>query len=327
MSGTGPEASLKSPLTAALANSPDLAGLEPIERIKRRWPVVLGALLSLLMVAALGRELLGHGLAGLQQKIPAHPLLYIAFALFYLGPPTFDYLIFRRLWGIPLDGMVALHKKRIANEVLVGYSGEAYFYAWARQRTQMVAAPFGAVKDVTIQSAIAGNTFTLIMILMVIPFMGMLPPDMVNWSTITASAALMVAMSLPFFLFSKRVFSLPRGTLWWVFWMHMARLTLVTLTVAVAWHYALPAVAIGTWLFLAAGRMLVSRLPFLPNKELVFASFAIFLIGPGNSLTELMALIAALTLLAHIVLIAGFSIHALLKRFGLMPSADAPETF
>lgn len=327
MSGTGPEASLKPLLGSALANAPDLAGLEPIERIKRRWPVVLGAILSLLMVAALGRELLGHGLAGLQQKIPGHPLFYLAFALFYLAPPTFDYLIFRRLWRIPLDGMVALHKKRIANEVLVGYSGEAYFYAWARQRTQMIAAPFGAVKDVTIQSAIAGNTFTLILILMVIPFMGMLPRDLVNWSTVIGSGALMVAMSLPFFLFSKRVFSLPRAALWRVFWMHMARLALVTLSLAMAWHYALPSVAIGTWLFLAAGRMLVSRLPFLPNKELVFASFAIFLIGPGNSLTELMALIAALTLLVHIVLIAGFSIQALLKRFGMMQSATDPETF
>lgn len=315
MSGSGPEASLKSPLDAALANAPDLAGLEPIERIKRRWPVVLGALLSVVMVAALGRELLQSGLVGLRQTIPVNPLFYLAFALFYLGPPTFDYLIFRRLWGIPLDGMVALHKKRIANEVVVGYSGEAYFYAWARQRTQMVAAPFGAVKDVTIQSAIAGNTFTLIMILLVIPFRSMLPADMGSWSAIAGSAALMVAMSLPFFLFSKRVFSLPRGTLWWVFWMHMVRLALGTITVALAWHFALPEVAMGTWLFLAAGRMLVTRLPLLPNKELVFASFAVFLIGSGESLSELMALIAALTLLAHIMLIAGFSIHALIRRF------------
>jgi hypothetical protein len=91
--------------------------------------------------------------------------------------------------------------------------------------------------------------------------------------------------------------------------MHMARLTLVTLTVAVAWHYALPAVAIGTWLFLAAGRMLVSRLPFLPNKDLVFATVAIAVIGSGDALTELMALIAALTLLTHIALIAGFGIQ------------------
>lgn len=315
MSGAGPDASLKPPLASALANAPDLAGLEPVEKIKRRWPTVLGGLLSIVMAVALGRELLHSGLAGLQQTIPTSPAFYIAFAVFYLAPPTFDYLIFRRLWRIPLDGMAALHKKRIANEVVVGYSGEAYFYAWARQRTQMVAAPFGAVKDVTIQSAIAGNTFTLLMILAVIPFRDMLPPEMNSWSAIAASAGLMIAMSLPFFLFSKRVFSLPRPTLWWVFLMHLSRLGIGTFAVATAWHFALPEVAMGTWLFLAAGRMLVTRLPLLPNKEMVFASFAVLIIGHGDSLSELLALIAALTLLVHIVLIAGFAIHGLIKRF------------
>ena len=116
-----------------LASAPDLAGLEPVEKIKRRWPMFLGAGVTLLMVAGLLHELLGSGLEPLRKATPSNPLFYIAFVLYYLGPPTFDYIIFRRLWRIPFAGMVALHKKRIANEVLVGYSGEAYFYAWARQ--------------------------------------------------------------------------------------------------------------------------------------------------------------------------------------------------
>ena len=138
-----------------LPGAPDLAGLEPVEKIKRRWPALLGGALTLLMIVALGRELFGSGLAGLYRTLPSNPLFYLVFALYYVGPPTFDYVIFRRLWQIPLAGLAALHKKRISNEVLFGYSGEAYFYAWARQRTQIVAAPFGAVKDVMILSAIA----------------------------------------------------------------------------------------------------------------------------------------------------------------------------
>lgn len=298
---------------AALPAAPDLAGLQPIERIKRRWPVVLGGALTLLMIAALARELLGSGLAGLTRAIPTNPLFYLAFALYYLGPPTFDYVIFRKLWNIPLAGMAALHKKRISNEVLFGYAGEAYFYAWARQRTQMVAAPFGAVKDVTILSAIAGNAMTLLLLLLVIPFGPSLPPG-VTGDAIAGSAALMVMMSLPFLIFSKRVFSLPRETLWWVFAVHMVRLACGTAFVAVAWHFAMPSVAVGTWLFLAAARLLVSRLPLVPNKELMFASFAIVLLGSGAAVTELLALVAALTLLVHVALIAAFSIHALLTR-------------
>ncbi len=223
-------------------------------------------------------------------------------------------MIFRKLWRIPLAGMAALHKKRISNEVLIGYSGEAYFYAWARQRTQMVAYPFGAVKDVTILSAVAGNTFTLLLILLMIPFAKALPPS-ITPNNLLESAGLMVLMSVPFFIVPKRVFSLSRRALWWVFGVHMIRLVLGTFFVALAWHFALPGVALGTWLFLGAVRMLASRLPLVPNKELLFASTAMVVLGSdAEAVKQLVALVATLTLLTHIVLIGGFSLTALMRQ-------------
>jgi len=302
-----------SAVEASLGSAPDLAGLEPVEKITRRWPMLLGGALTLLMIGALAHELFDSGLAGLSRRLPTSPFFYLAFALYYLGPPTFDYVIFKRLWNIPLAGMAALHKKRISNEVLVGYSGEAYFYAWARQRTQMVAAPFGAVKDVTILSAIAGNAVTLAMILLAAPFgMGLLTHVQQNW--VWGSIAIIVATSLPFMIFSRRVFSLPRGTLWWIFGVHCARILTGSTLIAIAWHFALPQVSVGFWLLMAAGRLLVWRLPLVPNKEVAFATIAGVVIGQGEALSELMALIAALTLLAHVALIAGFSAHALITR-------------
>lgn len=302
-----------SAVEASLGSAPDLAGLEPVEKITRRWPMLLGGALTLLMIGALAHELFDSGLAGLSRRLPTSPFFYLAFALYYLGPPTFDYVIFKRLWNVPLAGMAALHKKRISNEVLVGYSGEAYFYAWARQRTQMVAAPFGAVKDVTILSAIAGNAVTLAMILLAAPFgMGLLTHVQQNW--VWGSIAIIVATSLPFMIFSRRVFSLPRGTLWWIFGVHCARILTGSTLIAIAWHFALPQVSVGFWLLMAAGRLLVWRLPLVPNKEVAFATIAGVVIGQGEALSELMALIAALTLLAHVALIAGFSAHALITR-------------
>ncbi|KTF70774.1 hypothetical protein ACNFJ7_15435 [Sphingomonas sp. HT-1] len=298
---------------ATVPGAADLAGLEPVEKIKRRWPMWLGGALTLLMVAGLGRELLSGGLTGLARALPSNPLFYLVFLLYYLASPTFDYVIFRRLWRIPIDGMIALHKKRIANEVLLGYSGEAYFYAWARQRTQMVAAPFGAVKDVTILSAIAGNAMTLAVVALALPFgIDLLKPA--EFNTLMGSIAVIFAMSLPFLIFSKRVFSLPRGQLWWVFGIHCLRIVSSSVLIAFAWHFAMPQVSVGIWLLLSAGRLLAWRLPLVPNKELLFASFAIMIIGQGEALSELMALIAGLSLVAHIILIVGFGVHALLKR-------------
>ncbi|HEX8301818.1 hypothetical protein [Sphingomonas sp.] len=298
---------------APLAAVPDLAGLEPVEKIKRRWPMLLGGGLTLLMILSLGRELFGSGLAGLTRNLPQNPLFYLVFLLYYIGPPTFDYVIFRRLWRIPLDGMAALYKKRISNEVLLGYSGEAYFYAWARQRTQMVAAPFGAVKDVMILSAIAGNAVTLAVMAVALPLcINLLTPTYQGYAL--GSLAIIIASSLPFLIFSKRVFSLPRRDLTWVFGVHCLRVVAGSILIGFAWHLAMPGVPIGIWLLMAAGRLLVWRLPLVPNKELAFSFIAGLVIGEGQALSELTAVIAALTLLLHVALIGGFSIHALAAK-------------
>jgi hypothetical protein len=297
----------------AAAAAADIAGLEPLKTVRTRWPAIIGALLTLAMIAGLLRELLGHGLAGLSRSVPHDPRFYLCFAALYMSLPTGDYVIFRRLWRIPLGGLVALIKKRIANEVVFGYSGEAYFYSWARARAKMVAAPFGAVKDVSILSAIAGNAITLAMIAVALPLgRSLLTPD--QFHIVLGSAAITLGMSLPFLLFSTRIFSLPTRALWWVFGVHCVRLLAGSVLIALAWHFALPGVSVGMWLFLAAGRLLVSRLPLVPNKDLLFASFAILLIGQDRTLSELIAFTAALTLLVHVVLLALFSLHTLATR-------------
>ena len=298
---------------AARTAVPDLAGLEPVEKIKRRWPMILGGALTLLMILSLGRELFGAGLSGLVRALPTNPIFYLAFLVYYLGPPTFDYLIFRRLWRIPIDGMAALHKKRIANEVLLGYSGEAYFYAWARQRTQMVAAPFGAVKDVMILSAIAGNAVTLAVMAVALPLcIELLTPTYQTYAY--GSVAIIIAMSLPFLIFSKRVFSLPTPELAWIFGVHCLRIVLGSVVIALAWHFAMPSVPVGVWLLMAAGRLLVWRLPLIPSKELAFSAIAGVLIGQGSAMSELMAVVAGLVLFCHVALIGGFSVQALVAK-------------
>jgi len=299
---------------AKLPSAEDLAGLEPIKSLKSRWPMVIAGLLTGAMIVGLARQLLGSGLAGLTHAVPTNPLYYVAFILLYFSPPVGDFVIFRRLWKVPFDGFVALVKKRIANDVVFGYSGDAYFYAWARQNAQLVAAPFGAVKDVTILSAMAGNAMTLLLTAIALPFAyKVLPPHYTHGLVI--GIPVVIAMCLPFLLFSRRVFSLERGMLWWIFAVHCLRLLAGCLLIAIAWHCALPGVGIGAWLILSASRMLVGRLPFIPNKELVFATVAIGVLGENNQLSSVMAFTAALTLVFHVILAAGFTAQELGLRW------------
>ncbi len=308
--GSGAYAPL--PALPGLGSTTDLAGLEPMKPLTRRWPSYLGAAVTVVMIVWLGFKLRGLGVDSLYEALPTNPLFYFFFALLYIAPVTGDFIIFRRLWGIPAAGFVALMKKRIANDVL-NYSGEAYFYAWARQRSSMVAAPFGAVKDVSILSAIAGNMVTLAMIAVAMPLgIGLLTPHGLHnaiWSVVAV-----FAMSLPFLIFSKRVFSLPRATLWWIFGIHCLRLIAGCVLIAFAWHYGLPSVTIGMWLLLSAARMIVGRLPLVPNKDLLFATFATLLIGQDAELSVLIAVTAALPLLVHVVLVAIFGLVGLVRK-------------
>jgi hypothetical protein len=281
--------------------------------LRRRWPALIGAVLTLAMIAAPAHQLLSSGMAGLTQAVPDAAGYYAAFALFYLSPPFFDFVIFRRLWGLRLPGLAALMKKRIANDVVLGYSGEAFFYAWARSHARSVAAPFGAVKDVSILSAIAGNAVTLALLVLALPLgRSLLSPE--QFAKGCWSAALTFAITLPFLFFSRRLFSLPRAQLRWIFGVHCTRLLAGSLLIAAAWHFGMPTVSVGTWLILAAARLLVSRLPLVPSKDLLFANLAILLIGQERGLSALIAFTSALTLVVHLVLLAAFGIHHLSSR-------------
>lgn len=297
------------------ADPPEIAALEPVRRLQRRWPAVLAAAVTLAMVAGLGNELLDDGLAGLSRAVPNSPWFYVFFLVSYFALPVSDFVIFRRLWRIPPRGFVAINTKRIANDILIGVSGDAYFYAWARERMRMVAAPFGAVKDVTLVSGIVGNATTIILGTIALQLGDeLMRPEFAR--AMAWSLSIPIVMSLLILLFSRRVFSLRRRDLWFIFRVDCIRVAVATIAIALAWSAAMPSVSTPMWLFLVAGRHLVLRLPFLPNKDLLFANFAILVIGQDQMLSDLVAFTAAATLLLHLSLTVAFGIGYAVKRMG-----------
>lgn len=295
-------ASLTSPFDVPSHDRP--AALEPLNSLRSRWPFYLSLVLSVLLFGGLARELMRGGLDGLKTAMPTSLSFYCAFVAIYAVQPLADYAIFRRLWNMPIAGIIPILRKLVANEVLLGYSGEAYFYAWARARLNMVAAPFAAIKDVSILSAVVGNLFTLSLLGIATPLaFEFLPVDLVK--PVLGSGAFIVAISLAIVLFRGRLFSLRRDELRWVLAVHIVRTLAYTVLLALCWHLALPDVPLAIWMILVTSRQLVARLPLVPNKDIVFANLAIVLVGDNLAVTQLIALTVALTLLCHaVVLIA-----------------------
>lgn len=290
-----------------------LHALQPIRRHAPRWPRVLATVMTGAMLAGIARELFDHGLTGLTRTLPRGPGFYLLFLLSYFTLPAVDFLIFRRLWQVPAAAFGALNRKRVANDLLIGVTGDLYFYAWARARLNMVASPFGAVKDVTLMSGMAGNTAALLLAAVALPLgYQLIDPDVLRamlWSVALTGTVVGLVLFL-----SPIVFSLPGRDLWWIYRWSLARIAVGSLLLALAWHFALPDVSVLMWVFLMAGRLLVSRLPFLPNKEALFANFAILAIGHDRALSELMAFTAASTLLAHIVVTTVFGAGPVWRR-------------
>ena len=275
--------------------------LEALATGAPKWRQWLGPVLSFAIVGAVLFKIGGIDFARIAAMLPANPLFWLAFAAAYMAQPATEWLIFRRLWNLPGTAIWPLMRKQVGNEVLLGYIGEVYFYGWARRHSELVAAPFGAIKDVTILSAMLGNFTTVVALLIGWPLLAALPAEL-HVQALTGSIGVVVVTSLAVMLLRRRLFSLPRRELWFVSALHLVRIVGGTLLSAAMWHILLPAVPLSSWVMLATLRLLVSRLPLIPNKELVFAGLALFLIGPDAAVADAMALMASLFVAAHLIL-------------------------
>jgi hypothetical protein len=276
----------------------------------QRW-LTLGISLALLLIIVV--RLQAFGLREALGVLPASPAFWLAFGAYYLALPGSEWIIFRGLWRIPAGGFPALLRKLVSNELLFGYSGEAYFYAWARRHAELVAAPFGAIKDVSILSALAGNIATLAMLALAWPLLNNVAPQL-HGQSIALSAAFILGSSVLILAFRGKLFSLDRRALHFVFKVHLVRLIATTILSGIMWHTALPAVPL-TWLVLLATlQLLVTRLPFVPSKDLVFANLAVLLIGHDDAVTMVIAMIAAALLATHFIVGALVTLPELLNK-------------
>jgi hypothetical protein len=288
-----------------------LPSLPSLQASRFNWQGWLSGGLSLAFLVTIMWKVKDFGFISALHTLPPKPGFWLAFAAYYLALPSSEWLIFHRLWGLPAAGFAALLRKLVSNEVLLGYSGEAYFYTWARRHARLVTAPFGAIKDVSILSALAGNVVTLFMLVVAWPLVGAVAPQF-HGRTVFLSAGVMIGLSMIILLFKNRIFSLPTPELRAIFAVHIARLVCTTILSGVMWHSALPHVPLVWLLLLATLQLLVTRLPLVPNKDMVFASLAIFLIGNDGAVGTLMAMIATAILATHLIIGA-----ALLLRDGL----------
>jgi hypothetical protein len=290
---------------AGVGGSGDPAPLDARGNILLRW---LGPAISISILIVVLFSLRTLHWRDVIAVMPTSVAFWAVFTAFYLAPIVSDWFIFRYLWRIPATGLFALTRKQVSNELLLGYLGEVYFYSWARNKLKMQTSPFGAVKDVAILSALAGNAVTLVMIIIAAPLMTQLEFSVisqklhVSQTTLGISLGLVVVVPMLALLFGKRLFSLSRSQLFAVTAIHFARILITMALAALGWALALPQVALSWWIVLSTVRLIISRLPLVTQKDIVFAGIAIFMVGRDLEIAALIAFWAALQLIFNVTI-------------------------
>ncbi len=285
-----------------------------MRRIWARWgPLATrfshhgSVLLSVLLLGVIALELSKVDLAAAFAPRALPLLFWLAFFLFFMGSPFIEWLILRRLWHAPFSGFWAILRKMVYNEMLISYLGDAYLFAWIRRELPHVKAPFAVVKDMAIVSAFMGSVVTLLAIAVAWPLFPQIDEKGLGTSV-------MLGLSVPLAsggaiaLFRNRLLSLPRGEIVWIGWACGIRVVGQNIAAIVMWWSLLPQVPLASWVVLAAIRMVSSRLPLVPNKDLAFAAVTVALFGPAGGIGPMIVMITTFVLAANILVAIGVSL-------------------
>ena len=283
---------------------------------RERLRSAIGWLFLALVIASLAVQLNRIGWAELWATRPTEPLFYLFVLLAYLTLPAADALIYRSLWHVPwLQMLATCLRKRIYNSALVGYSGEVFLLVWARGRVGRSDAELAhEIKDSNILSALV-STYVTAALLVYLLYRGAF--SHVTGTTFEAWVAvtLVIAALTPIvFLFRRHFMVLSARTALQVLAIHFLRFLVVQAFLLGQWHVELAQTPFATLVALLAVQMLVSRIPVIPNRDLLFVSVGIALSGsldlPQAQIAGLLVTTTALQQVLHLVVVLATSLRS-----------------
>jgi len=245
--------------------------------------LIQGGIVALVLYY-ISAELAQIGWQDVWQSMPTSPWFYLLFVAMYFALPIGEWLVYQILWGREMRRRFGLFlRMRVYNYALVSYAGEAFLALWAHKNLGHPGRSIvSAIKDSNVLSAFASNSFTIILLAGFF-FTGQLErltdadPDFGNYIGFSLVIGLVL---LPLMLkFRGKILALPAPQAKRIFLIHLSRLVLVLLLQAGQWAVVLPEVAFNTWILLLTAQMVLTRVPFLPNTDLLFAGLGITLMG------------------------------------------------
>lgn len=262
-----------------------------------------------LMLVILVYQLYSIGFQDLIGSIPANPMVYILAIVIFFTLPITEHVVYGRFFSFKwTESVPMLIKKRVYNKNLVGYVGEFDFYLWLTQKepNQSKKRVFDVIKDNNIISGVA--SIVLISALLGVLLLIYFSPDEIGdhiliFGYIVGYILLLVAVIIV--MARTRIYSLNLKDTWFLTSVHSGRILFMSAIQIVQWHLAITEISLYELFVILSVQLVISRIPILPAKDLIFISGSIELTNYLDISTSELAAIMVLNNIIDKVLSAG----------------------
>lgn len=241
-----------------------------------RWGI------PLLLLALVGYGLTRIGWGRIFAARPASILFYFVLAVPFFVQPIGDLFVYRNLLGagrlLPLSIFL---RKRYMNTIMLDYSGEVYLFFWARKNLEVRDGfLLHAVKDSSVLSAAAGLVVLWLMFLVLLAdHMIALPSLQLGKWPLILIGSVPAVLGVALFVGNRKLTALTRGQIATTFSIHLTRCIVSLWLEYVIWWLSGALPTAGDCFKFVALRLLVTRLPLIPSKDLVFIGVAMAAAG------------------------------------------------
>jgi len=299
---------------AGLESAPENGGgrsmMAALWQMREAIAVILGVASTMVALGLVIHELWDRELTPLTMLATSGVSFWAALIASLLVEPATDCYLLRRLLGTGIETLAPLLHKQSLNALLFGYAGDTLLAGWLRRHVGNARGALVVVCDMAIVSALVNNVAALAMLaLLWRPIRAISDIRIDGWTTSLAAAL----VAVPLILMMLRRSKLPGSNFTTIFVVKSVRTVVASILVALTWHYALPGVPLLSWLMLLTGRMVVSRLPIIPNKDLAFAGVVSLFLGSNDQVVSMIAGVALLMLAVQAIMIA-FAPFAIFPR-------------
>ena len=277
----------------------------------RRGVQILRWLIPIALLVIIGRRLTELGWREIWVARPADPVFYVLLVLQFLIQPFGDYFVYRNLWGSRNGApMAVILRKRVMNTFMLDYSGEVFFFLWAQEHLKLKPGLLvHGIKDSNVLSAGAGLSMLYLMALLLLASGGLDIPSGVSahgWLYLMIGSVPLILCSV-LVLGRRKLTDLTASQIAATFAIHFTRALLVLGVEFFLWRLsgALPS-AVACLQFVAL-RLVVTRLPLLPNKDLVFVGAGIAAAGMAKVSVTPVAMVLVILAAADLILALSFA--------------------